>query len=50
MLAVSRELCAFHVDGLWTSTRGRGQAHVDACGSGRGGEKYIPFLVDVING
>jgi len=22
----------FHVDSMWTSTRRRGQAHVDACG------------------
>ena len=30
VLAVSRELCVFHVDGKWKSTRERGKAHVDA--------------------
>jgi len=49
ILAVSRERCVFHVDGVWKSTRGKGQAHVDACGQREGGQKH-DFLVDVING
>src|SRR6218665_1866144 len=40
-LAVSRERCVFHVDRVWTSTRGRGPAHVDACGQGRGIKNLI---------
>ena len=28
--------CVFHVYGFWTSTMGRGQAHVGACGQGEG--------------
>ena len=39
ILAISRERCVFHVDRMWTSTRGGGPAHVDACGQGRGGQK-----------
>jgi len=35
----------FHVDGMWTSTKGRGQAHVD-----RERGSKLDFLVDVING
>jgi len=28
-LAVSREWCVFHVDDMWTSTRGWGRPHGD---------------------
>ena len=31
VLAVSRELCVFHVDGMSTATRGEGIKLVDAC-------------------
>jgi len=34
---------------MWTATRGRGSAHVDAGGQWRGGQTP-DFLVDVING
>jgi len=41
VLANSRERCVFHVDSVWTSTRGRGPAHVDACGQGEGVKTLI---------
>src|SRR6218665_1710820 len=51
LLAVSRERCVFHVDGVWTSTTTRrgDQAHVVACGQREVGQNP-DFLVDVING
>jgi len=46
----ARERCVFHIDRMWTSTRGLGgQAHVDTCGQREGGQKP-DFFVDVING
>src|SRR6218665_653063 len=44
VLAVSRERCVFHVDRVWTSTRGS-----SSCGQGEGGQKP-DFFVDIING
>ena len=45
VLAISRERCVFHVDRVWTSTRGKGgPAHVDACGQREGGAKNVIFL------
>src|SRR6218665_1881791 len=37
VLAISRERCVFHVDRVWTSTRGGS----GPCGQGRGGKNQI---------
>jgi len=44
VLAVSRKRCVFHVDGVCTSTRGKGApANVDACGQGGKGVNNLIF-------
>jgi len=48
LLAVSRKRCVFHVDRLWTSTKGEGVRPMWTHGESQGrGQK--PAFVDVIN-
>ena len=47
VLAVSRERCVFHVDRMWTSTRGVGLM-MSSCRPG--GVSKTGCLVDLING
>src|SRR6218665_3578623 len=42
-LAVSRERCVFHVDRMWTSTRGRGSGSCGRMWTGGGGVKNPIF-------
>ena len=49
MLAVLRGLRVFHVDDMWTSTRGGVRLMWTHVNRGEGGQKP-DFLVDVING